>query len=126
MTVQYLFSYGTLQQPEVQLANFGRLLVGTADTLSGFRVDMVEITDPVVLAQSGEAFHPILRVSGDQRDIVAGTAFIVSQIDVQRADLYEVDDYHRVAVTLNSGMSAWVYVERDAKNLGKGRCINEF
>jgi hypothetical protein len=30
-----LFSYGTLQQPQVQLTNYGRLVDGTADALIG-------------------------------------------------------------------------------------------
>ena len=52
-----LFSYGTLQQDEVQLASFGRLLKGAADALVGFKQEMVEITDPDVLAKSGKRFH---------------------------------------------------------------------
>jgi hypothetical protein len=31
-----LFSYGTLQQPDVQRATFGRLLRGEPDALVGF------------------------------------------------------------------------------------------
>ncbi|TWF46555.1 hypothetical protein [Neorhizobium alkalisoli] len=31
-----LFSYGTLQYPEVQKASFGRLLEGTDDAILGF------------------------------------------------------------------------------------------
>jgi hypothetical protein len=109
----FLFSYGTLQLPYVQLANFGRLLEGVSDTLIGYRVDQVEITDPVVLAQSDQRFHPILRYSGQAFDAVTGTAFAVTELDVERADRYEVDDYQRVAVTLLSGRTAWVYVERE-------------
>jgi gamma-glutamylcyclotransferase (GGCT)/AIG2-like uncharacterized protein YtfP len=112
MTKHYLFSYGTLQQPSVQIANFGRLLAGEPDVLSGYKVDQVEITDPLVLAQSGIAFHPILRKSSDMRDSVAGTVFAVTFQDIERADHYEVDDYERVLVTLQSGKQAWVYVER--------------
>ena len=57
-----LFSYGTLQDPAVQVATFGRRL---------------EVTDAELMA----------------------------------ADAYEAPaDYVRVAVTLVSGASAWVYV----------------
>jgi gamma-glutamylcyclotransferase (GGCT)/AIG2-like uncharacterized protein YtfP len=113
MTTHYLFSYGTLQSPLVQMANFGRLLEGVADTLVGYYVDQVEITDIAVLAQSEQKFHPILRYSGNILDEVKGTVFAVSELDVERADRYEVEDYQRVAVTLLSGREAWVYVERD-------------
>jgi gamma-glutamylcyclotransferase (GGCT)/AIG2-like uncharacterized protein YtfP len=113
MTDHLLFSYGTLQMPVVQLANFGRFLEGTPDTLVGYHVDQVEITNPDVLAQSAQTFHPILRYTGKVFDEVKGTAFAVSELDVERADRYEVDDYQRIAVTLLSGRTAWVYVERD-------------
>lgn len=112
MMTQHLFSYGTLQLPHVQLANFGRLLEGVHDTLVGYSVEQVEIKDPDVLAQSGQKFHPILRYSGHMLDQVSGTAFAVSEFDLDRADGYEVDDYERVQVTLLSGREAWVYIER--------------
>ena len=32
----WLFSYGTLRQPQVQMANFGRLLEGRGDALVSF------------------------------------------------------------------------------------------
>jgi gamma-glutamylcyclotransferase (GGCT)/AIG2-like uncharacterized protein YtfP len=112
MTNQHLFSYGTLQMPVVQLANFGRLLDGVHDTLVGYIVEQVEIKNPDVLAQSGQKFHPILRYTGGMLDHVQGTAFAVSEFDLERADRYEVDDYERVQVTLLSGRAAWVYVER--------------
>ena len=49
----YLFSYGTLQDPDVQLANFGRRLDGTSDALPGYRLDWLLITDPQVIEVSG-------------------------------------------------------------------------
>ena len=49
-----LFSYGTLQQPEVQRSTCGRLLDGAPDSLPGFATAMVEITDAAVVAASGK------------------------------------------------------------------------
>jgi hypothetical protein len=105
-----LFSYGTLQLETVQIAQFGRRLDGVADALVGWRRDMVEITDPDVLATSGERYHPIVRETGDPDDGVPGLVFTVSAWELERADAYEVDDYVRVRVKLRSGMDAWVYV----------------
>lgn len=42
---QLLFSYGTLQQKDVQQATFGRELRGTSDQLVGFHQSMVKIED---------------------------------------------------------------------------------
>ena len=107
---EWLFSYGTLQQEGVQRSTFGRLLEGRPDALPGFRQTLVRITDPEVLAKSGKDFHPIVAPSADPADEIAGTAFQVSAEELAQADLYEVDDYKRVAVTLKSGLKAWVYV----------------
>jgi hypothetical protein len=105
-----LFSYGTLQLDSVQLASFGRLLEGEADALPGWRRDWLEITDPAVLAASGERFHPVVSRSDDAADIVEGTVFRISADELAAADRYEVSDYVRVLVPLRSGRQAWVYV----------------
>ena len=42
----------------MQLAQFGRKLSGQADALVGWQQEMVEITDPDVLAKSGKASTP--------------------------------------------------------------------
>jgi hypothetical protein len=108
--VEHLFSYGTLQQSDVQQSNFGRLLDGAADALVGFRQDWVQITDPAVIALSGSDRHPIVRHTGNASDQVAGMVFEVTPAELVAADDYEVDDYARVSVTLASGISSWVYL----------------
>lgn len=105
-----LFSYGTLQQSQVQLASFGRLLLGQTDALPGYRCEMLRITDPEVLTTSGEAFHPIVMPSDNPADEVAGTVFEIMAEELEAADRYEVSDYKRIAVRLRSGKTAWVYV----------------
>jgi gamma-glutamylcyclotransferase (GGCT)/AIG2-like uncharacterized protein YtfP len=107
---ELLFSYGTLQQEGVQLASFGRRLTGRADALPGWKQEMVEITDPAVLAASGKTHHPIVR-PGRKDDRVAGTVFEITAEELAAADRYEVSDYKRVAAMLASGVTAWVYVK---------------
>jgi gamma-glutamylcyclotransferase (GGCT)/AIG2-like uncharacterized protein YtfP len=106
-----LFSYGTLRQENVQLATFGRRLDGAPDRLPGYATALLEITDPQVLATSGERFHPIVRRTGDPADSVAGIVFAVTPAELEAADTYEVSDYRRVTVRLASGIEAWVYVK---------------
>jgi gamma-glutamylcyclotransferase (GGCT)/AIG2-like uncharacterized protein YtfP len=105
-----LFSYGTLQLENVQLATFGRRLAGQRDELAGFAQTEVAISDPAVVAASGKTHHPILSFTGRLADRVSGTVFEVTDAELAQADAYEVDDYRRVAVTLASGAKAWVYV----------------
>ena len=108
-----LFSYGTLQLPSVQQASFGRLLTGEADALVGFEKRMLEITDPDVLAKSGERFHPVVLNTGNPAHEVEGMVFEITAAELAAADAYEVDDYTRIEVTLRSGKRAWVYVGVD-------------
>ncbi|RYY02321.1 MAG: gamma-glutamylcyclotransferase [Gammaproteobacteria bacterium] len=109
-----LFSYGTLQQAEVQQSTFGRLLHGVGDSLTGYRLGAVKITDISVVKQSGSDTQPILRFTGNLIDQIEGTVFDVTPDDLVQADEYEVTDYHRISVTLKSGMNAWIYVAKDA------------
>jgi gamma-glutamylcyclotransferase (GGCT)/AIG2-like uncharacterized protein YtfP len=124
-----LFSYGTLRQPEVQLATFGRLLVGRETAVVGFRLEWLTITDPHVIATSGSDRHPLLVPAdagsaapggadaggadaggADDMASVPGTVFEISAAELAEADEYEVSDYRRVLVPLASGEQAWVYV----------------
>jgi gamma-glutamylcyclotransferase (GGCT)/AIG2-like uncharacterized protein YtfP len=105
-----LFSYGTLQQPEVQHANYGRLLDGEPDALNGYRLVPLEITDPDVVEISGKAVHTIACPGGDPGDRVAGVVFQLTAQELEATDTYETDAYARVEVTLESGRAAWVYV----------------
>jgi gamma-glutamylcyclotransferase (GGCT)/AIG2-like uncharacterized protein YtfP len=106
-----LFSYGTLQLESVQRSSFGRRLEGVSDAMTGYTQTLVEITDPDVLAASGERFHPIVSPSDDPSDAVAGTVFRISAEELAAADRYEVADYRRVRVRLASGRDAWAYVK---------------
>lgn len=105
-----LFAYGTLQQHEVQLANFGRPLDGTPDVLRGYRLEALTITDPEVVRLSGKAVHAIARESGDPADRIPGVVFLLTEAELAATDKYEVDVYARVEVSLESGTRAWVYV----------------
>lgn len=113
MNSEKLFSYGTLQQEEVQLATFGRKLSGTHDHLLGYQLSMLRITDPHVLATSGKEFHPILTHTGNSSDCVEGTIFEITPEELLQADRYEVADYKRILAPCRSGTAAWVYVKAD-------------
>jgi hypothetical protein len=105
-----LFSYGTLQDKAVQIANFGRELSGRRDSLTGYSESLVAIEDAGVVATSGKTHHPIVRPSANPQDEVPGTVFEITAAELAAADAYEVSDYKRVCVGLKSGAAAWVYV----------------
>nr|NUR38225.1 gamma-glutamylcyclotransferase [Sphingomonas sp.] len=105
-----LFSYGTLQQPDVQLATYGRELEGTPDALRGYRLIPLVIDDPHVVDVSGKAVHTIARRTFDPEDRISGVIFELTDAEIESSDAYETAAYTRVEATLESGRKAWVYV----------------
>ncbi|HUQ80659.1 MAG TPA: gamma-glutamylcyclotransferase family protein [Gemmatimonadaceae bacterium] len=106
-----LFSYGTLQRPDVQQSTFGRLLVGHSDALVGFEQTIFMVKDSEFVATSGKADHAIVRPTGRDEDRVAGMVLEVTDAELAEADAYEPAGYTRVSATLASGKQAWVYAD---------------
>lgn len=109
MNKEYLFSYGTLQKQSVQLDLFGRMLVASMDSLKGYKVSPVEITDEAFLLKGEGKAQKTLIVSGEN-DIVDGTVLEVTGEELLVADKYEPANYKRIKVILESGRNAWTYV----------------
>ena len=107
-----IFSYGTLQQHEVQLATFGRLLQGRKDELIGFEPSLVEIEDSELAKAIGRAHHDNVTFNGRNDSRVAGMVFEITDAELAAADRYEERAaYRRIRATLASGTEAWVYVD---------------
>ena len=105
-----LFSYGTLQLNDVQLANSGRELAGERDALIGYRIEDLVIDRADVVSISGKAVHSIARHTGDPADRIEGTVFELDEAELAATDDYEVEPYRRIEVELESGRIAWAYV----------------
>lgn len=104
-----LFSYGTLQQQDVQLSTFGRLLQGQRDELVGFEQSLLTIDDPQFVISSGKADHAIVKFNGNKDSRVSGMVFEISDSELASADQYEPAGYKRILAKLASGRKAWVY-----------------
>lgn len=106
-----LFSYGSLQREDAQLATFGRRLDGEQDELRGFEQTLVKINDPAVAAKLGQTHHANASFTGDNARSISGMVFEVTDDEIRNVDAYEAaDEYSRIRVTLASGKQAWVYV----------------
>jgi len=99
-TTQQLFSYGSLQEKEVQLSIIERQLKGVSDTLQGYKK-----YDKKLIGK-----YPIIKKSSTLNDSVKGTLYQVSNLELYKIDIYESLAYSRIAVVLNSGVKAWVYI----------------
>ena len=106
-----LFSYGSLQQEEVQLSTFGRKLEGEKDLLTGYEPSLVKIEDHAVAERLKKTHHDNVRNTGDDWSSVQGTVFEITDAELTKADTFEAQyGYQRVHVPLASGKEAWVYV----------------
>ncbi len=108
---ELLFSYGTLQLKKVQIASFGRELIGTKEVLKGFKITQLKITDHDVLVVSGKEYHPVAIRSTNEKDQIVGTLYEISEKELLEADAYEVSDYKRIDVDFESGRKGWVYIK---------------
>lgn len=97
---EYLFTYGTLQQEDIQLTVFSRTLSGFSDTLSGYK-----LSDEKVVG-----IYPVMQNSDVPTDFVNGRVYMCSNKEILDVDKYEGPAYKRIKVTLNSGKSAWAYI----------------
>lgn len=114
-----LFCYGTLLQPDIQLAVFGHRVDVEADTLPGYTKGPLTIGDPAVIALSGQTEHPFARQQLGAE--VAGATLLLSATDLARADAYEVSDYERIEVVLSSGTKAYTFVGKTPANSESSR-----
>jgi len=99
--LEYLFSYGTLQDLQVQQYIFGRLLQGKADAALGFKK----------LENAVYGKYPLIINTNNPKDKVAGIAYEMTKADLKKADIYETSAYKRQKFPLESGDEAWIYIK---------------
>jgi len=105
-----VFSYGSLQDEDVQVSTFGRRLTGQRDELIGFERSSVRIEDPNVAAAVGKTHHANVTFNGSDESRVSGMVFEISDAELIQVDAYEASfSYERVLASLGSGKQAWVY-----------------
>ena len=107
---QFLFSYGTLQQPEVQKRLFGRTLSGRPDKLDGYKISTIKISDKDFVARGDGNIQKTLVPTGICGDFVEGIALELSEDELQIVAEYEPKSYKRMSVQLESGTKAWIYL----------------
>ena len=107
---EHLFSYGTLQRPEVQIELFGRILHSSADTLKGYRIAEIEINDESFLSKGENKNQKTLIISNDQDVYINAVVLEITEEELLLVDKYEPDNYSRIKVKLESGKEAWIYI----------------
>ncbi|WP_423997062.1 DUF4286 family protein [Maribacter sp. IgM3_T14_3] len=98
----YLFTYGTLQEREVQLGVFSRPLNGFEDELPLYIISDDKVAD----------LYPTLKHTGVKEDVIKGQVYTLSHQELEKADNYEGDAYERIQIQLASGKNAWAYIAK--------------
>jgi gamma-glutamylcyclotransferase (GGCT)/AIG2-like uncharacterized protein YtfP len=102
--MQKLFTYGTLQNDDIQETIFGRQLQGTPETLIGYVIKEIQIEE-----EFGIVHYPIIMETNNPEDTIKGIVYEINSNDLRQADLYEGLHYKRVEVHLQSNEIAWAY-----------------
>lgn len=102
--MQKLFTYGTLQDKEIQEDLFGRALNGSSEQLIGYQLSEILIEE-----EFGIVAYPIIKETQNPNDIINGIVYHVSQNELYQTDLYEGKHYKRVKVKLQSDELVWAY-----------------
>jgi gamma-glutamylcyclotransferase (GGCT)/AIG2-like uncharacterized protein YtfP len=102
--MQKLFTYGTLQNDDIQETIFGRHLQGTPETLIGYVIKEIQIEE-----EFGIVYYPIIMETNNPEDTINGIVYEINSNDLRQADLYEGLHYKRVEVHLQSNEKAWAY-----------------
>ena len=101
--MEYLFSYGTLQNSDVQIELFGCEVNFAMDVMTGYEVRTITL---------GNGTHKLaVEHAGGQ---ISGILLELTAEQIAICDEYEPEEYERVSVGLLSGKTAWAYVA--AKN----------
>ena len=98
----YVFSYGTLQENEVQLGVFSRPLIGFEDELHEYIISDMKVA----------GLYPTLKHTGKKNDKIKGQVYTLTHQELQKADVYEGEAYERIQIKLGSGKNAWVYISK--------------
>jgi len=98
--IEFLFTYGTLQDERLHHALFQKKMEGTADTLRGYRISEAK----------ANGVYAMVEHTGNEEDTVEGIVYNIAEEHLKGADEYEGDLYERISITLVSGKKAWVYI----------------
>lgn len=98
--MERFFSYGTLQDSNLQQKLIGRKMSGKNDSVSGFRQEEIEIENGI---------YWILIPDNESVQMVSGQVFEITPAELEAFDVYEGSEYQRSVVTLNGGITAWIY-----------------
>ncbi|MDF4201796.1 gamma-glutamylcyclotransferase [Maribacter sp. SA7] len=98
----FLFTYGTLQERDVQLGVFARPLNGFEDELPLYTISDDKVAD----------LYPTLQHTGSKEDAIKGQVYTLTHQELQKADQYEGEAYERIQIKLVSGKNAWAYIAK--------------
>lgn len=105
------FSYGTLQDPQIQRSVWGREISGSPDSLRGYSCVQLASCDAAWTRLTGYTHTPALVADKGAYEPVRGTLYLITAKEMEATDIYEGAEYRRIEVVLQSGTTAWTFVK---------------
>ncbi|SHF72383.1 Gamma-glutamyl cyclotransferase, AIG2-like [Flavobacterium segetis] len=102
--MEKLFAYASLKNEDHQKDLFGRILIGTHETLVGYMLKEIQIEEEFGLVQ-----YPIITATHKPEDTISGIVYDITKQELNQVDLYEGLHYKRIEVQLQSNQKAWAY-----------------
>lgn len=98
-----LFSYGTIQNPDVQKQLFGCELLPATATIKGYKVVCDLKIEGVI--------YP--RLSTDPNGTVSGSIYELNEAQLNILDEYETNAYCRKSIVTNNGITVQVFFKKE-------------
>ena len=106
-TSVFIFSYGTLQDRQIQQELYGRTLSGHQDSLSSYILSTINLPENSLEQNT----YFIAEYTGNPNDSIGGFCYEITSAELLITDAYEGAAYTRKSVRLNSGRACLVCIK---------------
>ncbi|HUH29563.1 ATP-binding protein [Gelidibacter sp.] len=108
-----LFFYDTPELEALQRHYYGRKLIGTEDTLSGFKLKDSKLNGIFLPDKNSAETSRIAIKSKEEGDKLTGMVSEITGEELVLTDRLTPPNSQRILATTNSGTEVWVYVEKN-------------
>jgi len=102
----HVFAYGHLQNDEIQMRVFKKIINGHREVLKGYTISDKMVADKFPAKESSGP------LTTDVDGGLEGTVLSLTETQLKLVDAFEGNLYERMQVLLLSGLKVWIYIAR--------------
>ena len=99
-----VFVYGTLMDEKIRYEVLGRKIHGISGTVDGY-----DGTKTIII--ENESYPAAVKNSDCS---IQGLLLEITDVELEKLDIYETDAYKREEVELTNGTKAWIYLNKNS------------